>query len=134
MIYSERIKFDHFLLKIIKRPELFVPLTYHFHLVEKGERFISLLYPREDIKDVKIEEHLQKFILIYKMTPQEVTYVFDNEKGIKYTITITSNFISDKYLTISIISEKKGFLKSLPISEEHILTHIIENVKYLVNE
>ncbi|AWR96236.1 hypothetical protein DFR86_00865 [Acidianus sulfidivorans JP7] len=121
----ERLEFNPIIYKIIKKPEIFIPLTYHFHIFEKinENQYVAFLYTREDVKNVKVEEYLQKFVLNFTVSPNEINYILDNEKGTKYTISINT---TKQHIHITINSEKK---KS--IDETHLLDHILENLKYL---
>ncbi|BFI74233.1 hypothetical protein [Sulfurisphaera ohwakuensis] len=132
---SERIKSNRLIARFLRKPELFIPLTYHFHIFEKsGEnRYVVFLYPREDTRNVKVEEYLQKFLLIHSISSSDITYLLDNDKGIIYKIHVSLSF-KDSYVNIGVFSEKKGLFKSLPISEDHILSHIIDNLRYLSEE
>ena len=75
MWVNEHLPYSSNVYKLLSKAELFIPLTWLFHLFEKKSEneYIVFLYPFETVKNVKVGEELQKFDLIISTSSEELS-------------------------------------------------------------
>ncbi|WP_238026930.1 hypothetical protein [Metallosphaera javensis (ex Hofmann et al. 2022)] len=132
MLVNERIQVDQSIRRFLMKPEFVVPLTFHFHLVKNDGKLTALFYPSEKPQEFSIFEFHQKFLVNLNLSFNEYLYTFNNNKGIIYRIRFigTSGF---RNLDISVEVERNGPMKRLPITEDHLLQHVVANLRQVAD-
>ncbi len=129
---SEIIKYSDHVYKLLIRPELFIPLTWHFHIFQKrsDSEYVTFLFPYDNIENIKVSEALAQFKLTWSKSIDGVKYRLEDLKGkIIYTFQIPPKHAS--IISIMVGVEKKGLFTQIPVEPQHLLNHIIENVKLI---
>jgi len=136
MWVNEHLPYSSNVYKLLSKAELFIPLTWLFHLFEKKSEneYIVFLYPFETVKNVKVGEELQKFDLTISTSREGIKYLLeDTMEKIKYAFILSSS-VTSRTLNVMVGVEKKGLFTSIPIEPRHILEHLSYNLKFLRNE
>lgn len=126
---------DQSIRKLLLKPEFVIPLTFHFRLVSSataGNELEALFYPSERPANFSILEFHRKFQVKITLLFNEYLYVLDDRKGIRYKIRFMGTS-SLRDLNISVEAERDSTMKRLPISEDHLLRHIVSSLKRISN-
>ncbi len=135
MLINEKVEVDQSIRKLLLKPEFVIPLTFHFRLVGSataGNELEAMFYPSEKPANFSILEFHRKFQVKIILSFNEYLYVLDDRKGIRYKIRFMST-PSLRNLNISVEAERESAMKRFPISEDHLLQHIVVNLRRISN-
>jgi hypothetical protein len=130
---NETIKYKDYIHRLLGIPEFFIPLTGHFHIFQKKaeDNYVVFLYPYESTENVKIGESLIEFNLNFIKDIEGITYdLWDRKKKINYTFMIPSRPTANR-IHIMVKAEKRGLFTQPPVDPQHILDHIVKNIRLL---
>lgn len=135
MLINEKVEVDQSIRKLLLKPEFVMPLTFHFRLVSNatvGSELEALFYPSERPANFSILEFHRKFQVKMMLLFNEYLYVLDDRKGIRYKIRFMGTS-SLRDLNISVEAERDSAMKRLPISEDHLLQHVVSSLRRISN-